>query len=241
MAYAGVLPEQSSLISELRRRKYLRGIDRPIATLDVTWHDAQSYLDTLKVRRNKKYAYTAKSEITRFSKSGARISRFSGTDYTDLFALLQRHNARKNARDLVFRPGILEDLAVRLGDDCIVYVAHKAETLIGVVVFVCRNHKARAWLIGIDHDADVNNFCYFNLCFYYPCSEFPKIGIRQIYFGNAVQYAKYRRGCDIVETQFFVRATSGLLNLVLRPAFALQRIFFRRKYRAALPQGSRTR
>ena len=241
MAYASVLPEQSSVLGELRRRKYLCGIDRPIATLDVTWQDTQSYLETLRRSRGKNYVHTTKSEIRRFRKSGARVSRFAGSDYAEVFDLLHRHNTRKNARDLVFRQGILEDLATQLGDDCIVYVAHKVEVLIGVVVFVCRDNTARAWLIGIDHDADAKSFCYFNLCYYYPCGQFPALGIRKIFFGNAAQYAKYRRGCDIVETRFLVRTTPGWLNLVLRPLFALQRIFFRRKYRAALPQRTRTR
>lgn len=241
MAYTGVIPKQSSLLSELRRRKYLDGIEPPIATLDVTWRDTKSYLETLKVRRKKKYANTAKTEMRRFGESGARISRFSGTDYGELYELLRQHSVRKNASDLQFRPGILEDLVRQLGDDCIVYVAQRAAIPIGVIVFVRRNEKAWAWLIGINHEADANSFCYFNLCFYHPCSQFPEMGIRQVFYGNAVQYAKYRRGCDIVETRFFVRSTPGVLALILRPVFAVQRIFFRRKFRAVLPQGSENR
>ena len=120
------------------------------------------------------------------------------------------------------------------------YVARKAETLIGVMTVFRRNDKAWAWLIGIDHAADAKNFTYFNLCYYYPFSDFPSLGIRRVYYGSAVQYAKYRRGCNIVGTRFFVTFRLSPLALLLRPIFALQRAVFSRKFRALNNLGSNT-
>jgi len=239
MAYIGVQPAQSLLLHELHRRRYLHGVDLPVAILDVTWGDKQSYFEKLRTRR-KNYAVAARKEIRRFERSGALVSRFSETDYAELYELLERHNNRKNSDDFQFRPDILKDLVTGMGDDCIVYVARKAALLIGVIVFLRRNENAWAWLVGVDHEADARNFCYFNLLFYYPCLRYPELGIRQVYFGNAVQYAKYRRGCDIVETRFFVRAKHSIFAVVLRPIFAMQRVYFKRKFFAGTHRFSNT-
>jgi len=53
MSYTGILPEQSLLSRELSRRGYLQGIDNPVAIMNVTWHDQESYLNRLKARQKK--------------------------------------------------------------------------------------------------------------------------------------------------------------------------------------------
>lgn len=229
MSFTDVLPWESYLLSELQRRGYLQGIDRPIATLNITWSDRDSYLEALK-RRKKKYAATAKTEIRRFHASGIVISRWAGTESAELYQLLRRHGEARNASGFPFRSDMLDYLFTHMGDDCIVYIARKRVALIGVCVIIRRGEKARTWLTGIDHAADANNFTYFNLVYYHPFSEFPALGIRQAYYGNAVQYAKFRRGCDIVKAQFFLKPLPGVRALLLRPLFAIHRVLLRRKY-----------
>ena len=209
MSYTGVLPEQTLLSHELSRRGYLQGIDNPVATMDVTWHDQESYLNVLKARK-KKYAATARTEIRRFHKSGIRITHWTGNDSASLHELLRTHKEARNSAGFQFRPEFLDDLVSRLGKDCIVYVAHKGETLVGVMVAIRCNDKVRVWLEGIDRAAESTNSTYFNLVYYCPFSEFPSLGIRRVYLGNAVQYAKYRCGCDIIGARFFVRLGGAL-------------------------------
>ena len=239
MSYTGILPEQSILSQELKRLGYLQGIDNPVAILDVTWHDQKTYLSELAARR-KKYASTARTEIRRFQKSGIRISHWSGNNSAELYELLQSHDEVRNNTGFQFGPKFLDDLVSRLGNDFIVYVARKATTLVGVCAVFRRNEKALSWLVGINHAADLGNFTYFNLAYYYPFSEYPTLGIRRAYFGNAVQYAKYRRGCDIVGAQFFVKFRPSPLALMLWPIFVMHRFVFTRKFRAILNRGSNT-
>lgn len=240
MSFTGVLPRESFLLSELHRRGYLQGIDRPVATANVTWSDRDGYLKALRERK-KKYAATAKTEMRRFQKSGIAISRWTGSESAELDELLRRHSEARNRSRFSFGPHMLDDLYTHMGDDCIVYIARKAEALIGVCVIIRRGDKARTWFIGIDHAADSSNFTYFNLAYYHPCSEFPTLGIRQAYYGNAVQYAKYRRGCDINEARFFLKPPPGLRALLLRPLFAIHRVLFRRKYGQLIVQGLNSR
>jgi hypothetical protein len=106
-------------------------------------------------------------------------------------------------------------------------------------MLIRRYENAMVWLIGVDHEADSNNFSYFNLTYFHPCSEFPHMGIRKAHYGNAAQYAKFRRGCDIEEIKFFLKPAAFLLGPLLRPIFRLQRYLFRRKFRAVLSKRAR--
>jgi hypothetical protein len=237
MAYVADWSAPSPLSRELRRRKYLKGVDLPVSRLDVTWSDLDGYFNVLRARKGE-YGTKAISEIRRFRKSGIEISRWRSGNSAELFDLLRTHNEERSPGSFAYGPGFLDDLVAELGDDCVVYVARREETLIGVCLILRRGGAAQTWLVGIDHAADGNNFTYFNLTFYHPCAEFPALGVRHAHYGNAVQYAKYRRGCDVVEANFYVKPRSSVLTLLLRPFFAIHRLLLRRKYRIQLRMGS---
>lgn len=229
VGFYSVWPEQTDLVTELRRRGYAYGHALPEASIRVTWRDQNEYLQMLRARSRNNHS-GARSELSRFRRSGIVIESWDGTDEAALYGLLKRHHEKKNAVPFEMPEGFLSALRASLGGDLLVYTARKEAALVAVTVVLKCGTVAWLWKVGIDHAADGGNFTYFNINFYHLFREAPGYGLQRIWCGNGALLAKSRRGCDVALTGFFYKPRGSWSALLLRALLALQRAWYRRKF-----------
>lgn len=230
IAFPDVLPDDAPLGDVLGQRGYLRASGLPIAFLDVRWDDLDGYVAMLKSKKRRK---SVRLEMRRYQRSGAAVERQHGdmVDWNHTCELLNRHHERLNQWPAGHRSSTLRRLGADMGEDLIVYASQQDGEILGVNIVAKHGGDVSGLWVGVDHERAGPNFTYFNLAFYAPAEDYPRLGVRRVGMGNAAYQAKVSRGCHVVPTSFYVRFPRALGRCLHRPAMALQRAWYARKFR----------
>jgi hypothetical protein len=209
----------SPTVEVLTSRGYLHGSDFPTARLDLdpSWHSLADFRRGLKpIHPNT--AESISNELNRAKRAGLTIVRLEDPAlYRErLHGLMDAHSVRLNRQPFPFRADFFDQLKARLGEKAVIYVARIGEEWAGALVALHGDDETILLMIGIDHKIGRAAAAYFNLTYNRPIEDAITAGHRRVYFGTAAYQAKARRGCGCMETDFYLRARSGVQELLLR-------------------------
>jgi len=233
-----ILDEDTELRDLLLARAYHRTVFGPVARLDVTWSSFEGYLATLR----KSARGTVRDEMRRCREAGVAIAEIDDPSAlaAELYALATAHNRRRNGTGLPFSEAFFPALKVALGQQAVFYGAFHGQDLLGFALFLRDDSTAHALYIGMRERKE--HFAYFNLAYYRPIIDAIGGGLRQINFGTMLYELKARRGCRILPTSIYYRASSRARHLALTPYFRAHRAWIgRTKFARALALAKATR
>ncbi len=236
LAVVGTTSRDQAINNVLRSRDFQETQSYPTAELEVSWNSWDGYLMHLNAKRRR----TVRRESTVFDGSGCNIRTLGPSEPlpNNLYTLFQEHYQRKNTRPAAYNENFLGDLRRNLPDNSRIYVAELDDRTVGFLVALWKDHTAAAVFIGIGQDARAQNiFAYFNFI-YELVRDAPALGLKRINFGSTAYDAKRLRGCTISPACLFLRPASRLARLVGRPAMAVHRRWYERKFKHLLGTGS---
>jgi len=236
LAVVGITPRDRAIKNVLRSRDFQETQSYPTAELEVSWHSWDGYLMHLKGRRRN--TIRRESAVFDGSECSIRTLDLSEPLPKNLYALFQEHYQRKNRRQADYTENFLEDLRQELPHNSRIYVAEVDNRTVGFSVALWKDQTAAGVFIGISHDAKAQNtFVYFNFI-YELVRDAPALGVKRILLGSTAYDAKRYRGCTISPACLYLRPASRLARLVGRPAMAIHRRWYERKFRHICGTGS---
>ena len=209
----------SPIVEVLTNRGYLRGSDLPTALLelDPSWRSLADFRRHLK-KAHPRAAKSIPRELNLARRGGLVIEQLEEpASYRErLHRLMDAHSVRLNRQPFPFGADFFDQLKARLGDKVVIYVARIGEEWAGVLVSLRAADDVLLPMIGVNHDTGRAAAAYFNLTYNRPIEDAIAAGHRRVYFGTAAYETKARRGCGCMETDFYLRAWSGVQELLLR-------------------------
>jgi predicted N-acyltransferase len=231
LAIDSVPADDAAMVAACTERGYLRTVARPWADMRVDWGSWDDYLKAA-ARHSKRAATNIRTELNHARRDNLAITEWRETSLSEpeLHRLVVEHEARLNARESPYQPGLFARLAEALGEDFKVLVGSCEGRTQGVVAFFRMGRRVYLTYPGLVHERDRAGAAYFNLMFYHPIRLAIALGIERIAFGNGVLAAKVRRGCTVRAGALFFRPRARALRAALRAPVALHRRGLERKY-----------
>ena len=235
LAFDSVPADDPAMSAACAERGYLWTLARPCAEMRIEWDSWEAYLKSA-ARHSKRAATNIRTELNHARRDGLEIAEWcaTATPESDLYRLLVEHEARLNARESLFRPGLLVRLSEALGSDFKVLIGTCNEQLHGVVAFARSGQRGYVAYPGLVHENERAGSAYFNLMFYRPIRLAIELGLDSIAFGNAALAAKIRRGCTVRAGALYFRPRGRMLRMALGAPVALHRRGLLRKYASFL-------
>jgi len=233
LSFPRVLPQEKILIKQLCQRGYFRTLDLPQTYMDIYWDSFDGYKKHIR-KRSLRMKKNIVQEINKNRKSGVTIDRVKNLNSQErrLYKLLNENSLKYNKLPMPFHENFLSRLKKNIGDDLIIYKATKKGRISGVLVMLKYRDTVYLPFSGIDHSLALNDFTYFNICFYRPIADAINNNIKTIYYGAGPYYPKLRRGCKIQKAYFFHKPCYPASKMAVKLWFCLHQYWYHKK----LPQ-----
>jgi predicted N-acyltransferase len=213
----------------LRERGYHAAETAALNVLSIEWDSFDGYVRHLRsLGRNA--PRNVLQEVGRNRCAGVEIRSIEDPrpHQGRLHEIAEHHHRRHNRGPFAHRAEVFSRARELLGDDAILYGAFRGDRLTAFVLFLRHGGAATGRLIGVDREAEGNDFTYFNLVYYHPI-EVGIPGVERVYYGTSMDDMKRRRGCRATPADLYYRAPGAARQLVLGPLFALRAARMRQK------------
>lgn len=230
VAICSLIDEDKELIQLLASARFHESKNLPVARLESRWTSFDGYLRSVK-SISKGAAKDIRRERNRLSKTGTEIVRLYPRDFdADRLSELLSYNYRKyDNSPFPFSKSFFSVLVSYMPDDAIVYGAWKSGDLVAFTLMLKTGKKAWGVYYGCDYDACGRDGTYFNIVYNRPIQEIIETDLVALYYGRGLHEFKRRRGCTIVPSYVYYKASSAFRHHLLAPAFEMRSRYFTRK------------
>ncbi len=201
-----------ALISNLQDFGYLNHHFLKTWYLDIQWSEFDEYLGGF----NHKTRNIIKREIKNCQDSGVTVSEEKdfealseklSTLYSNLFS--KYTSDAKSPYDPLF----FQMLSEHAKDKTKVFIAQKADTLVGFSLSLQHKETLDVYFCGFDYASlGKTDFVYFNLVYYEPIKLAIQRRLKRIHFRIGSEKAKIERGCKSEKTYYFLKCQDSLLK-----------------------------
>lgn len=233
ISFANVMHHEKALISILEKKGYLSTLGLPVNYLDIEWDTFDGYKKSFSEKKSGKLI-SINHEINKNKKQGVRISECLDIikHSARIYDLLVMNHEKYNKVAHPFKENYIECLRKNFGENLIVYVAEKNGQIIGMSITLKHGSMGGTQHIGVDYELAKNDFTYFNIGYYGPIEGAINGKFSRLYYGNAVYFAKARRGCKAEDTYIFYKFPNKLSMTFLKVYFRFHRFWMLRKFKA---------
>jgi predicted N-acyltransferase len=230
IAICNLSDRDKELRAILKSSSFCESINGPVARLESQWTSFEDYLRAVK-RISKGTAKDIRRERNRLLKSRTKISRLHLTDLDPgrMVELLSYNYRKHNNPPFPFNESFFNVLASYMPNDAVCYGAWKSGELVAFSLMLKADKEAWGIYYGCDYDACGRDGTYFNIVFNLPIEEIIEQRLDALNYGLGLHELKQRRGCTIMRSYIYYKASTRLRHLLLRPAFVLRSLYFARK------------
>ena len=226
LSFALVLDDEPEMKALLRERRYLQCRNVPVAVLDLQWESFEDYLAHLPWKKRGEF----RRQIRRNRQAGTTVHLMESSAGLEnrLQELIDANSLKHNSIPFALGNGFFGELQRNLGRHVRIFTARKSGDLTAVCVLLERNDAAFAIAVGVDAAAAGDDCTYFQIGYYSLIADAMGSGMRRMFYGRGMYDIKVRRGCRLVDSWIYSRAT-GRGRILSAAWFAVVSFWNRRK------------
>lgn len=229
LCFCGIPADDGGWSGAFSSRKYLCLSEQPACYMDIRWKSFAEYLRALR-RQHPRTEKNIHREISLARRAGVSFKRLEepAACSRHLHALVNSHYLRLNGKPFPFRHEFFEQIKARLGGKAVICAAVREGDIIGVQVRLRNKGEILLSIIGIGGSHLGQHAVYFNLGYNQVIRDAIEEGICRINFGKLVYDTKIRRGCNLSDTNMYLRPPDGIRGFLLRSILPIRAYRMRR-------------